>query len=168
MNSASTSTQRHYGGVNFTMVDGSVRALQQQAVTLTGLAQGLRQQGGSYRAFAFGTPGSVLDAVLSGLRRQGILPQDLPVRQMVAKALPLLLVMAPGEPRSSGLMFAATPPPGNSALLLPAVQSARESARRISECGPIELILVDASAGAGRSVPATDSMAFNFFKIDMR
>ncbi len=166
MSSASTST--HTRGVNFTMVDGSVRALQQQAVTLTGLAQGLRQQGGRYRGFAFGAPDPLLDAVLSGLRRQGTLPQDLPVRQMGAKALPLLLVMAAGEPRSSGLMFAATPPPGNTALLLPAVQSAREAARRISECGPIELVLVDASDGTGRPVPAIDSVSFKFFKVDAR
>jgi hypothetical protein len=153
------------GSVNCTLGDGSVRALQRTA--LPALAQELRRPGGPVRAIAWGRELQVLQALLAGLRQQGVSSSALAVRP-AQDPLPVLLVIA--EPRSlmkgQSLLFLAADDPPRTPLLLPAVQCAREAARRAVRGGGISLVLVQRPPGPRPLLP-TDSMSFNFSKVEI-
>jgi len=153
---------------NFQLSDGSVRALQQsEPVSLAALTQGLRRPGGPARALASNTGMPALQALLAALRRQGVTTGALTVRP-AEDPLPVLLVIAdthdfmPGA--DSALLFLVADTDAPAALLLPAIQCAREAANRLVRDGEIGLVLVQRPPGPGPRL-ATEQWSFNYFKL---
>lgn len=145
--------------------DGSVR------FGLPDLARALRQLPRTLSAIALGPQVPVLQATLSGLRRQGV-PLGPPLQRALHGTLSALLLLPP--PGAGGATAASTATgvgligvPGGtvgfpSALLLPAVQKVREAAARIPVRCELCLVLVQDTAASG--VPH-DQMALNFEHI---
>jgi hypothetical protein len=152
-------------GLNFTMSDGSVRAL--QPTTLASLALGLPRSGGAAQAIAWGSELAAARALLAGLQRQGVPTAALTVRP-AQDPLPVLLVIADGRDLMKGqaLLFLVADEPPSTALLLPAVQCAREAARRATRGGGVSQVLAQSPPGPRPLLP-TDSMSFNFSKIEI-
>jgi hypothetical protein len=145
-----------------------VRALQQsEPVTLATLAQGLRRPGAPARAVASNTGMPALQTLLAGLRRHGVATGALTVRP-AEDPLPVLMVIAdrrdsmPGA--DSALLFLVADTDAPAALLLPAIQCARESANRLMPQGEIGLVLVQRPPGPGPRL-ATEQWSFNYFKL---
>jgi hypothetical protein len=157
----------HHVSVNFTMSDGSVRALAQLALPFraAGGAGGAGSAGGvGITATARGPQVPPLAAALAGLRRLGV-AVGLPRLQQPWSRLPMLMLQAPSG--AALLLVAAgdeTPP----TLPLPAVQHLREGAMRLrppaSASAPLELVLVQRQPGAAASQPH-EQMALNFTHI---
>jgi hypothetical protein len=134
-------------------------------ISLDSLALSLRHAGAKASARVLGTPVPALAAVLAGLRRRGLLI-GAPGIQAACGPLPVLMVMAdPQGPRApqSGLLILAGATGEPVPLLLPAVQAAREAARRMSRV-QFDFVLVQRGPDAA-GVPM-EEMALNFTKID--
>jgi hypothetical protein len=134
-------------------------------MSLDRLALALRQAGAKASAQVLGKPVPALAAVLAGLRRRGLLI-GAPGIHAACGPLPVLMVVADAQgplapPR--GLLFLAGDAGEPVALLLPAVQAAREAARRMSRVR-YDFVLVQPAPDAGR-VPM-EEMALTFKKID--
>lgn len=152
------------GGVNCTLGDGSVRAF--QPTTLAALARQLQQPGEPARTMVSGADLPVLRALLDGLRRHGA-SITAPVVRPSAEPMPVLMVIADQRDVASGsaLLFLVSDAGPRSTLLLPAVQAAREAARRATRGGAVGLVLVQRPPGPGPRL-ATEIMSFNFAKVD--
>lgn len=157
----------HAGQCNFQFADGSVRALGPEGdVALAELGQGFRRAGGGTRAFWLGRPCPMLERTLAALRRQRVALGP-PRAQAAAGHLPALLVTARRDglaPPGAGVLFLAATPGTPVALLLPAVQCAREAARRLMPERPFELLLVQRQPGIGPVLPI-EQMALSFKHI---
>lgn len=146
--------------------DGSVRS---GPVTLARLAQALPSRGEPARAVGWGSDLAVLKALLDGLRRHGAAVGTTitaPAVRPSADPLPVLMVIADQRDfmRGSALLFLVADQGPRTPLLLPAVQAAREAARRATRGGEFELVLVQRPPAQGQHVP-TESMSFNFTRI---
>lgn len=150
--------------LNVQLPDGSVRAIgSPQPVTPWALCRSLLRAGSHIRVTAFGVMGPALGAALTALRRAG-LPAAAPQLQAPIARWPLLMVAADsGRAPGASTLFVATDGSTPIPLLLPAVQAAREAARRASQGGPIGLVLVQGQAGA-QALPA-EGLALNFEHI---
>ena len=157
-------------GHNFQFSDGSVRALQcGRSTTLAAIAQELRSRGPGVRAVAWGAEMPALQALLSSLQRQGVSTRGLTVPP-ARDPLPVLMVIAEqwdvtAGPGAVTLFLLADNGPATP-LLLPAVQSAREAARRIAPDETVDLVLVQRPPGPGPRL-ATEQWAFNFTRVDL-
>lgn len=167
------SVQETACGCNFQMGDGSVRAaaLPPRPVSLQALSLALRRVGPRAEAHAYGVQGPVLRSVWMALQHTG-LPLGRPTPRPSAGPQPVLMVLAnpavAGSPGAAALFIVIDGPgpvkyPG---LLLPAVQSMREGARRATRGGALGLVLVQAPGAAQGSVPH-DTPSFNFTRVDM-
>lgn len=160
---------RRCGCCNVVLADGSVRALRPDGgIALTEMAQALRRAGPRARAFALGAQGASLQAVLTALRAQGVW-LGAPSMQPGGGPTPALLVVAdtaPMQPPGPGLLFLAAPTGTPVPLLLPAVQCAREAARRLMPRSDFEAVLVQHTpAGRGSAAGPSEQLALNFEHI---
>jgi hypothetical protein len=160
----------HHGGVQVMLGDGSVRMLHRaRPVTLAAIAQGLRRAAHSASVTVWGTPVPALQAVMSGLRQLGV-AMGAPTVRPAADPLPVLMVIADFRDvvhgQGAAVLFVVADDDLPTPLLLPAVQAAREAARRATRDGEVELVLVQRAQGASAQ-GGTDMLALNFQKIRM-